>query len=135
MKKEIAKIPLWAWIVIAVVVLAVLFFILTPKIRIVPSQGEYNKTNPSIFRGEGACVTVNEYHLKRCEMSLESSCNGTFYKGLLCSAQSVGTVCAPTNRNTTYGSKVYFIDSCGNIANPYIESQVNNRSYWNELVE
>ena len=136
MKKENMKIPVWIWAVLGIIVLVIILLILMPKIKLISTPSSFNATSPSTLKGTGACVTVDEYHLKRCAMTSGLSCNnGTFYKGMLCTAKSVGTVCSPTERNTTYSGKIYLIDSCGNIANPYQESQVNNRSYWNEIVE
>lgn len=81
------------------------------------------------------CVmTTNEDCAKRGASSAGSSV--TFHQGLLCTAQSLGTSCLPSERTTCVQGKdeVYFLDSCGNTANVYDASKVRDNNYWERLI-
>lgn len=56
----------------------------------------------------------------------------TFHEGYLCSATSLGTNCGPRGGTTCVKGKdqVYFIDTCGQIANIYDYSKRNDENYW-----
>ncbi|MCK9596852.1 hypothetical protein M0R19_06705 [Candidatus Pacearchaeota archaeon] len=79
----------------------------------------------------GACVLVEG----NCKFGTESNCEGKFYKGNLCSNPSLGTKCTkPENGNVKTqckDNKVYFLDSCGNIANIYNANKIDETDYWN----
>jgi hypothetical protein len=95
----------------------------------------------------GACVY--EFELERtCEFTtrgdcegVESEANGTeqiggeFFAGKLCSAEELGTNCGPTTDTLCMPGKdeVYFVDSCGNPANIYDASKINDQSYWTNV--
>ena len=103
----------------------------------------------------GACVFEIDY-IKTCKFTTRQECNAmkgkttignksegghitgnvTFYKDLLCSAEELGTNCGPTQETTCVEGKdeVYFVDSCGNIANIYDASKINDKSYWRKVV-
>ena len=59
-----------------------------------------------------------------------------FHTGKLCSAEELGTNCAPTRQTTCVDGKeeVYFIDTCGNTGNIYDSSKLNNDIYWADIV-
>jgi hypothetical protein len=61
----------------------------------------------------------------------------TFYPGKLCSAEELGTNCGPTRNTICVAGKeeVYFVDSCGNPANIYDASKVNDLTYWSNIVK
>ena len=94
-------------------------------------------------QAKGACVYTKNY-VNTCEMTTKKDCqtmsqssaagNVSFHEGYLCSAQELGTVCGKTQK-TTCGDddKVYFVDSCGNKANIYDASKVNDESYWTKI--
>jgi hypothetical protein len=98
----------------------------------------------------GACV-FEENYVRTCKfttrqecMNIESSGNMSepeFHKDLLCSAEELGTNCAiPSIENikTTCvqgKDEVYFIDTCGNIANIYDASKITNKAYWTEVID
>jgi len=113
---------------------------------------------------EGACVIENEYQTtclrttkKECLnkkdkkgsssiLSLfEVSSGGSnvkvdFYPGYLCTAEELGTDCAPTENTRCSNDKAYFVDSCGNLANIYDETMFpleseQARDYWTEIQE
>jgi len=107
---------------------------------------------------EGACVYEVDF-VKTCKFTTRQECNSikekgilgngtgnltraitgnvTFYKDYLCSAPELGTNCGPTKETTCVEGKdeVYFLDSCGNIANIYDASKVNDKSYWTKVVK
>jgi len=55
-----------------------------------------------------------------------------FHPGKLCSAEELGTNCGPSKETTCLPGKeeVYFVDTCGNPANIYDGSKINNKAYW-----
>ncbi len=92
---------------------------------------------------KGACVFDFEFE-RTCKFTTRAECSqgiggddvkgavGEFFEGKLCSAEELGTNCGPT-RNTICSSgkdEVYFVDSCGNPANIYDASKVNDKDYW-----
>jgi len=84
----------------------------------------------------GACVIENNLG-RDCDMTTKSDCTGEFHKGLLCTAQDLGTICVPSEKTTCIEGKneVYFKDTCGNNANIYDSSKINpiNWDYWTYL--
>ena len=93
---------------------------------------------------KGACVLESDItrtcrFLTRNEcLDLETQSSETtteFYEGLLCSAESLFTNCGPTQKTTCKEGKeeVYFVDSCGNLANIYDASKINNQDYWTHI--
>ena len=94
---------------------------------------------------KGACVYEQEFE-KTCTFTTRGACtsgvNGTsikgeFFGGKLCTAEEIGTPCAPTQQTTCVPGKdgVYFIDSCGNAANIYDASKLNDKSYWSTALD
>ena len=100
---------------------------------------------------EGACVYDLDY-AKTCKFTTRQGCNsikesmkidnGTitgnveFFKDVLCSADELETNCGPTKQTTCVDGKdeVYFVDLCGNIANIYDSSKINDKAYWNKKI-
>lgn len=91
---------------------------------------------------KGACVFEFEFE-KSCKFTTRSECEGPsanatggvkgeFFNGKLCSAEELGTTCGPTTKTVCLPGKdeVYFVDSCGNTANIYDSSKVNDKEYW-----
>lgn len=87
---------------------------------------------------EGACVFTQNYTTtctlttnQNCQSMIKAQSGVTFHPGLLCSAQILGTICAPS-KQTECGQddNVYFVDTCGNLANIYDASKVNDSNYW-----
>ena len=98
---------------------------------------------------KGACVFEREFE-KTCKMTTREECNNIeassgeedasnvkFHQGYLCSAEELGTNCGPTEKTTCAEGKeeVYFLDSCGNIANVYDASKINDKTYWKYIAE
>lgn len=89
----------------------------------------------------GACVFTKEFS-RTCQMMTRKECskikaeNGTeFYSGLLCTNNKLSTDCAKTKKTTCLPGKdaVFFLDSCGNIANIYDSVRAEDQTYWNEI--
>jgi hypothetical protein len=74
-----------------------------------------------IFTTRGECETVE---------------GGDFKINYLCSAEELGTLCGPSEETMCVEGKVevYFKDTCGNPANVYDASKINDKSYWKEKV-
>ena len=84
----------------------------------------------------GSCVIQNELG-RDCKMKTKSDCTGEFHKGILCTAQELGTRCLPSTTTACEPGKseVYFKDTCGNTANIYDSSKIEpvNWDYWTYL--
>lgn len=80
---------------------------------------------------KGACVTQGDRG-RTCSITTKSDCQGEFSKGLLCTAQELGTICARTTTTSCMEgkNKVYFKDNCGNFANVYDSDKTNDEAYW-----
>jgi len=102
---------------------------------------------------EGACVFEKEFETT-CQRLTQKECqdlgSGTegeisFHEGMLCSAEQLATNCGPscvknnlgkiTCQTTCVENKdgVYFVDTCGNIANIYDSEMAENRDYWTNI--
>lgn len=98
--------------------------------------------NPDI---KGACVLDDSFSRncrlltrQECQQLETSSSTETkieFHEGLLCSAESLATNCGPSEKTTCVEDKdeVYFLDTCGNLANIYDASKINNKEYWTTI--
>jgi len=89
----------------------------------------------SLSLTKGACVST--YALgNTCVMSTRKECSppSEFYENLLCTNPALNTTCTKTANVTCVEGKdeVYFLDSCGNIANIYDASKVDDGVYWNK---
>jgi len=90
----------------------------------------------SASQNEGACVLSGG----DCKFNTEEQCyglDGEFNKGYLCSSPSLNTSCEMTTQTTCVDGmdEVYFIDSCGNKANIYDLSRVDDVTYWDKIIE
>lgn len=86
---------------------------------------------------KGACV-FETGEGRNCRATTRGECQdsaGEFHEGFLCSAPELGTICARTRITTCVEGKneVYFIDSCGNIANIYDANKVDDIAYWSYI--
>ncbi|MCK5342112.1 MAG: hypothetical protein KAR20_01845, partial [Candidatus Heimdallarchaeota archaeon] len=89
----------------------------------------------SATQNEGACVLAE----KNCKFGTEVDClnyGGQFNEGYLCTSPSLNTSCEITEETTCIEGKdgVYFLDSCGNYANIYDSSKLNNVNYWDRVI-
>lgn len=83
---------------------------------------------------EGACVTETSRG-RDCSHKTKEDCQGSggeFHAGLLCSAPQLGTVCSITEKTRCVPGEndVYYVDSCGNIANVYDANKIKDINYW-----
>jgi len=101
---------------------------------------------------KGACVFEEEFQ-KTCELTTKRECqermsgsattgegygtNIEFHEGYLCSDGSLGTNCGSSEKTTCVEGRdeVYFLDTCGNLANVYDATKVNDTNYWSEISE
>ncbi|MBI3622821.1 hypothetical protein HY212_01935 [Candidatus Pacearchaeota archaeon] len=88
----------------------------------------------------GACVYESEFQ-KTCRLLSQKDCQDlgknsqtdvSFHAGYLCSAEELATNCGPTQKTTCVEEKdeVYFLDTCGNLANIYDASKIKDKDYW-----
>jgi hypothetical protein len=92
---------------------------------------EFERTCKFTSRGDCAKIVKNS---PNSNLSTNAT-NLGFYKDFLCSSEELGTNCGPTTKTTCIDGKdeVYFLDSCGNTANIYDASKINDKSYWNKI--
>ena len=92
---------------------------------------------------EGACVWKEGFNTK-CERTTKEKCaatsstlNSTFYDNYLCSHPGLGTDCGPGEETTCVEGldQVYFLDTCGNLANVYDATRAKDETYWREIEE
>jgi len=90
---------------------------------------------------KGACVYEKDY-AKTCQFLTKKECaelsveNVTeFHEGFLCSAETLATNCGKSKKTTCVEGRdeVYFLDTCGNLANIYDSSKINNQEYWTNV--
>jgi hypothetical protein len=92
---------------------------------------------------KGACVYEEEFQ-RNCKMTTKDECqkmqnedqNVEFHEGYLCSAESLETICGPRGGTTCVEGKdeVYFLDTCGNLANVYNNNLIDDALYWEQLM-
>jgi len=97
---------------------------------------------------KGACVYTSDFQTT-CRLTTRADCSGTigggenatakgeFFKGKLCSAEELGTICGPTTKTACLPGKeeVYYLDSCGNPANIYDAAKYNDKRYWTDIMD
>ncbi|MEK6844017.1 MAG: hypothetical protein AABX83_01175 [Nanoarchaeota archaeon] len=92
---------------------------------------------------KGACVYDFEFE-RTCKLTTRSECEkgvgenivkGQFFVDKLCSAEELATNCGPTKNTICAPGKdeVYFTDTCGNAANIYDASKINDKDYWSNI--
>jgi len=93
---------------------------------------------------KGACVFEEDFQ-RTCRFTTKEDCqdieasgvlNVEFNQGFLCSNEELGTNCGASKKTTLAENRdeVFFIDTCGNLANIYDSTKVNDRIYWDEIV-
>jgi hypothetical protein len=96
---------------------------------------------------EGACVYESDFQ-RTCKFTTRGECLGIqgeegqtssaeFFNNYLCSSEELATNCGPSSNTICVDGKdeVYFQDTCGNPANIYDASKVNDKSYWKEIID
>ncbi len=101
---------------------------------------------------EGACVLDREFG-RTCKRLTRKECNEmettegagdvSFHEGYLCSNEELNADCGPSDRTTCVDGKdeVYFLDTCGNLANVFDSSKAwdtrgtnpDVENYWNYI--
>lgn len=88
---------------------------------------------------EGACIFEEEFE-RTCVRTAKNKClkmekDVEFYEGFLCSADDLNTICGSSKKTTCIEREdaVFFLDTCGNLANVYDSSQQNNPEYWRKI--
>jgi hypothetical protein len=88
---------------------------------------------------KGACVFEQEFE-QTCKFITQKACQdiqGNFHQDYLCSSEELTTICGRSKKTTCVEGKddVYFLDTCGNLANIYDSRKVDDQSYWNKIVQ
>ena len=92
-------------------------------------QNEISCIASAFPAAKGACVFEREFETT-CKMTTRSDCSSIseaeFHEGFLCTAEDLATNCAVTDKTTCVEGKdeVFFLDSCGNIANMYDKDMI-----------
>ena len=96
---------------------------------------------------KGACVYTSGL-ATTCKFTTREECGtvagegvnnktkgGQFYVGKLCSAEELGTNCGWSQKTMCVPGKeeIYFVDSCGNPANIYDATKINDKEYWTNV--
>lgn len=94
---------------------------------------------------KGACVYEEDFQ-RTCRFLTQNECQTIstgntnlsveFHEGILCSAEILNTTCGYSEKTTIVDGKdeIYFVDTCGNIANIYDFSKKEDSNYWSEVV-
>lgn len=92
---------------------------------------------------KGACVFEKEFE-RTCLMKTKAEClemevqstETEFYEGKLCTNNELQTNCARSTKTTCVEGKdpVYFLDTCGNVANVYDALRAEDQGYWNDII-
>lgn len=97
---------------------------------------------------EGACVFEEDFE-RVCKRTTKRECSDIqatiqgnassvkFHEGYLCSDEELATTCGPSEETTCIPGQdeVYFVDSCGNIANVYDANKIKDKEYWSRIYD
>ncbi len=99
-------------------------------------ESEFTRTCSFGTRGECNAIGAVGNTEEGEESDLSVASGAQFFNGFLCTAEELNTNCQRTEVTTCVEGKdsVYFTDTCGNIANIYDASQVDNQDYWEKVV-
>ena len=107
----------------------------------VPVNNEIECLVRANSQAHGACVLelIPEENKYNCEFTTQSDCltsGGDFYQDKLCTDPVLNTKCERTQQTQCFNDLdgVYFVDSCGNRANVYDSTKLNDVSYWSNVV-
>ncbi len=82
---------------------------------------------------KGAClIPTDDYSGENtCQSTTKAACNGIFYENYLCTAPELNTDCMKSTNTTCYtDDRIYYQDTCGNMANVYDSTKYNSVDYW-----
>ena len=91
-------------------------------------------------REMGACVDSDSSGGRDCTHETRENCQNSgldFYEGFLCSAPELNTKCGPSDTTSCMEGEeeVYFRDTCGNYANVYDVTKIDDTlGYWTEMI-
>ena len=92
-----------------------------------------------IMASRASSEIFENYYGNRQSLTEIDSSTVSFQAGSLCSDSSLGTTCLQSKETTEYNGKVYFLDSCKNLANIYDYSKIDggedDSEYWNSIKE
>ena len=104
-------------------------------------EQEFERTCRQITRGEcqklsGGSADSSVFQNLFGAESSGGDVSVEFHEGILCSAEELATNCGPSKKTTLIkgGDEVYFVDTCGNVANIYDASKVDDQNYWRDVV-
>ena len=107
----------------------------------VPVNNELECLLMTNSQAQGACVLelIPEENKYNCEFTTQADCltsGGDFNEGHLCTNSALNTICERTQQTQCFDEfdEVYYIDSCGNRANIYDSTKLNDVSYWSTVV-
>ncbi len=93
---------------------------------------------------EGACVFERDLQ-KTCRFTTQKECSdmsteensAEFHAGLLCTNFELDTNCEKSKKTTCIEGEdeVFFLDTCGNLANIYDGSRAEDQTYWNSITQ
>jgi len=92
---------------------------------------------------KGACVFEEDFQttckfISQEECSRVTSENGSaeFFEDKLCSSEELGTICGPSEKTTCVEGRdeVFFVDTCGNLANIYDALKIKDKVYWSKVI-
>jgi len=109
---------------------------ISSEIECIASAGGDEKGACTFERGaERTCRVLTKSKCNTLKGNSENS-NVEFFEGLLCSDENLGTNCGPSKKTRIVDgqSEVYFIDSCGNLANIYDAKRIKDKSYWSKII-
>lgn len=102
-------------------------------------KSEFECIAETTSQEKGACVFEKDFE-RTCSIMNRKDClkqgqEIEFYAGRLCSDEALGTNCAPSDQTICVEGRdqVYYLDTCGNIANIYDSTKRLTTSYWAEM--
>ncbi|MCK9596854.1 hypothetical protein M0R19_06715 [Candidatus Pacearchaeota archaeon] len=111
-------------------------------------QNEIQCISSASPQAKGACIFEKEFE-RDCKVLTKKECqdlqltatSAEFHEGYLCSAEELSTICERSSKTTCVEGKdaVYFLDTCGNIANVYDQAMLadnaESKDYWTKIQE
>jgi len=88
---------------------------------------------------KGACVFEEELQNK-CRFISQGSCSemqeAEFHANILCTNFELNTNCEKSKKTTCVEGldEVFFVDTCGNLANIYDSSRADDQTYWDQIL-
>ncbi|MDP3966397.1 MAG: hypothetical protein Q8Q04_02610 [archaeon] len=86
---------------------------------------------------ERTCRLLTRAECGNLQENVTTTNTPEFYEGYLCSDENLGTNCGPTRETTCVvgEDEVRFVDSCGNLANIYDSSKIEDKAYWSQIIQ